>query len=56
MANQAQVAEYAGTLAKELCALCRREGLDELAHIFAVAALEAARVDCGRRREKKVIH
>ena len=36
MANQAQVAEYAGTLAKELCALCRREGLDELAHIFAV--------------------
>ena len=40
MANQAQVAEYAGTLAKELCALCRGEGLDELAHIFAVAALK----------------
>jgi len=45
MENRAQIAEYAGTMAKELCALCRREGLNDLANIFEVAASEAAKVD-----------
>src|SRR5262245_10282729 len=54
MGNQAQVAEYAGTLARELCALCRSHELNELAHIFEMA--EAAKIRVPSRPEKLAVH
>jgi hypothetical protein len=44
MENRTQVAHYAATLTKELCRMCRKVELDDLAYLLEVAAAEAARV------------
>jgi len=44
MENPAQVAHYAATLTKELCRMCRKVELDDLAYLLEVAAAEAAKV------------
>jgi hypothetical protein len=44
MENKTQVAQYAATMTKELCRMCRRVELNDLAYLLEVAAAEAARV------------
>jgi len=44
MENRTQVAQYAATMTKELCRMCRRVELDDLAYLLEVAAAEAAKV------------
>jgi hypothetical protein len=56
MANTAQIAEYAGMMAKELSALCRRGGLNDLALAFEVAASEAAKAEAANPQGKLLVH
>src|SRR5438034_866592 len=44
MGNKAQVADYVGTTAYELCKLCREAALADLAHLLEMAALEASNI------------
>ena len=44
MESRTQVAQYAATMTKELCRMCRRVELDDLAYLLEVAAAEAAKV------------
>jgi hypothetical protein len=44
MENRTQVAHYAATMTKELCRMCRKVELDDLAYLLEVAAAEAAKV------------
>lgn len=44
MENRTQVAHYAATLTRELCRMCRKAELDDLAYLLEVAAAEAAKV------------
>ena len=44
MENRTQVAHYAATMTKELCRMCRKVDLDDLAYLLEVAAAEAAKV------------
>jgi hypothetical protein len=44
MGNPAQVADYVGTTAYELCKLCRDAALPDLAHLLEMAALEASNI------------
>jgi hypothetical protein len=44
MENRTQVAHYAATLTRELCSMCRKVDLDDLAYLLEVAAAEAAKV------------
>jgi hypothetical protein len=44
MENRTQVAHYAATLTRELCRMCRKVELDDLAYLLEVAAAEAAKV------------
>jgi hypothetical protein len=44
MENRTQVAHYAATLTRELCRMCRKVDLDDLAYLLEVAAAEAANV------------
>jgi hypothetical protein len=53
MENRTQVAHYAATLTKELCRMCRKVELDDLAYLLEVAAAEAAKV---RAPTNGVIH
>ena len=41
MENRTQVAHYAATMTKELCRMCRKVELDDLAYLLEVAAAEA---------------
>ena len=41
MENRIQVANYAATLTRELCRMCRKVELDDLAYLLEVAAAEA---------------
>jgi len=43
MENRIQVANYAATLTRELCRMCRKVELDDLAYLLEVAAAEAAK-------------
>jgi hypothetical protein len=43
MENPTQVAHYAATLTRELCRMCRKVKLDDLAYLLEVAAAEAAK-------------
>jgi hypothetical protein len=43
MENRTQVAHYAATLTRELCRMCRKVELDDLAYLLEVAAAEAAK-------------
>jgi hypothetical protein len=44
MESRTQVAQYAATLTRELCGMCREVKLDDLAYLLEVAAAEAAKV------------
>jgi hypothetical protein len=44
MESRTQVAHYAATMTRELCRMCRKVELDDLAYLLEVAAAEAARV------------
>jgi hypothetical protein len=44
MESRTQVAQYAGTMAKELRKMCHQADLNDLAYLFEVAASEAAQV------------
>ncbi|MGA7487520.1 MAG: hypothetical protein WBW74_11360 [Xanthobacteraceae bacterium] len=44
MENRTQVAHYAATLTRELCRMCRKVELDDLAYLLEVAAAEAAKI------------
>ena len=43
MENRTQVAHYAATMTKELCRMCRKVELDDLAYLLEVAAAEASK-------------
>ena len=43
MENMIQVANYAATLTRELCRMCRKVELDDLAYLLEVAAAEASK-------------
>jgi hypothetical protein len=43
MENRMQVANYAATLTRELCRMCRKVELDDLAYLLEVAAAEASK-------------
>jgi hypothetical protein len=43
MENRTQVAQYAATLTKELCRMCRRVELNDVAYLLEVAAAEASK-------------
>jgi hypothetical protein len=43
MENRIQVAHYAATMTKELCRMCRKVELDDLAYLLEVAAAQAAK-------------
>lgn len=42
MQARADVAQYAATMTRELCRMCRQVDLDDLAYLLEVAASEAA--------------
>jgi hypothetical protein len=44
MESRTQVAHYAATMTRELCRMCRKVELDDLAYLLEVAAAEAAKV------------
>ena len=44
MENRIQVANYAATLTRELCRMCRKVELEDLAYLLEVAAAEAVKV------------
>ena len=44
MESRTHVAHYAATMTRELCRMCRRVELDDLAYLLEVAAAEAAKV------------
>ena len=48
MENRTQVAHYAATLTRELCRMCRKVELDDLAYLLEVAAAEASKVCIGK--------
>jgi hypothetical protein len=41
MESRTQVAHYAATMTRELCRMCRKVELDDLAYLLEVAAAEA---------------
>ena len=43
MENRIQVAHYAATMTRELCRMCRKVELDDLAYLLEVAAAEASK-------------
>jgi hypothetical protein len=49
MENRIQVAHYAATLTRELCRMCRKVELDDLAYLLEVAAAEASKERIAKR-------
>ena len=49
MENRTQVAHYAATMTKELCRMCRKAKLDDLAYLLEVAAAEASKEHVAKR-------
>ncbi|MGZ3352475.1 MAG: hypothetical protein ACXWJR_02155 [Xanthobacteraceae bacterium] len=49
MENRIQVANYAATLTRELCRMCRKVELDDLAYLLEVAAAEASKERATKR-------
>jgi hypothetical protein len=43
MESRTHVAHYAATMARELCRMCRKVELDDLAYLLEVAAAEATK-------------
>jgi len=56
MENRTQVAQYAATMTKELCRMCRRVELDDLAYLLEVAAAEATKVRVTNGSARDVVH
>jgi hypothetical protein len=56
MENRTQVAQYAATMTKELCRMCRRVELDDLAYLLEVAAAEAAKVRVTNGSARDIVH
>ena len=44
MQSRTHVAQYAATMTRELCRMCRKVELDDLAYLLEVAAAEATKV------------
>jgi hypothetical protein len=43
METKVQVATYTATLTQELCRICRKAGLNDVAYLLQVAASEASK-------------
>jgi hypothetical protein len=56
MENRTQVAQYAATMTKELCRMCRNVELDDLAYLLEVAAAEAAKVRTMNGHIREAVH
>ena len=56
MESRTQVAHYAATMTRELCRMCRKVELDDLAYLLEVAAAEAARVKATNGSAQTEIH
>jgi hypothetical protein len=54
--ERTQVAQYAATMTKELCRMCRRVELDDLAYLLEVAAAEATKVPVTNGSARDVVH
>ena len=56
MESRTQVAQYAATLTRELCRMCRKVELDDLAYLLEVAAAEAAKVRATNGSTRDPVH
>jgi hypothetical protein len=56
MENRTQVAHYAATMTRELCRMCRKVELDDLAYLLEVAAAEAAKVRLTNGSAREAVH
>jgi len=56
MESRTQVAQYAATLMRELCRMCRKVELDDLAYLLEVAATEAAKVRAANSSTRDAVH
>ena len=56
MESRTQVAHYAATMTRELCRMCRKVELDDLAYLLEVAAAEAAKVRATNGSTQTEIH
>jgi hypothetical protein len=56
MENRSQVAQYAATMTKELCRMCRRVELDDLAYLLEVAAAEASKARVTNGSVHDIVH
>jgi hypothetical protein len=56
MESRTQVAQYAATMTKELCRMCRKVELDDLAYLLEVAAAEAAKVRTMNGHAREAVH
>jgi hypothetical protein len=56
MESRTQVAHYAATMTKELCRMCRKVELDDLAYLLEVAAAEATKVRTMNGHIREAVH
>jgi hypothetical protein len=56
MESRTQVAHYAATMTRELCRMCRKVELDDLAYLLEVAAAEAAKVRSANGSARDAVH
>jgi hypothetical protein len=56
MENRIQVANYAATLTRELCRMCRKVELDDLAYLLEVAAAETSKARAPSRTVTGPVH
>ena len=56
MESRTQVAHYAATLTREICRMCRKVELDDLAYLLEVAAAEAAKVRATNGSTRDAVH
>jgi hypothetical protein len=56
MESRKEVAQYAATMTKELCRMCRRVELNDLAYLLEVAAAEATKARSTHAPVREVSH
>jgi hypothetical protein len=56
MESRTQVAHYAATMTRELCRMCRKVELDDLAYLLEVAAAEATKVRITNGSPHEAVH
>ena len=56
MESRTEVADYAATITRELCRMCREAELDDLAYLLEVAAVEAAKIRSLNGPERSTVH